>query len=168
MFQSLFRQAQAVLDRSVDHVAKRVAMAVPFIVAAGFGAAALAVWLTREYGALVANLLLAGLFCVIGLVVIAVLASRTPKTGVMPESEPAPQSEAKLSEGLTSGLSSSDRELLMSLATTVAPVAGPMVVRVLMRNLALVAVIGVILFVLTRPSAGAADAAPAADLRASP
>lgn len=164
MFQSLFRQAQDVVDRSVDHVAKLVVMAVPFLVAAGFGAAALAIWLTREYGALTANLILAGLFCVVGLILVAVFASKpSHATKSSSETEHVEAAQSPNEETVSPAFTSSEREMLMTLAKTVAPIAGPTIVRALLRNLSLVAVIGVIVYVISRPSPFQSPTATAAE-----
>ena len=50
MFRMLFRRAQATVDRAIDGLMLRVIVAIPFLIAAGFGTAALAIWLNREYG----------------------------------------------------------------------------------------------------------------------
>ena len=59
MFRMLFRRAQATVDRAIDGLMLRVIVAIPFLIAAGFGTAALAIWLNREYGPETGSLILA-------------------------------------------------------------------------------------------------------------
>ena len=50
MFQSLFRRAEVAIEHTVGHIATRALIAVPFLIAAGFGTAALSLRLNREFG----------------------------------------------------------------------------------------------------------------------
>ena len=67
MFGMLFRRAQATVDRAIDGLVTRAIVAIPFLVAGGFGTAALALRLNREFGAETASLIMAGGFVGLGL-----------------------------------------------------------------------------------------------------
>jgi hypothetical protein len=67
MFRGLINDAKAAAGSLVGKYLVRASVAVPFIVAAGFGVAALTVSLVANFGALHAYLMLAGGFTLIGL-----------------------------------------------------------------------------------------------------
>ena len=68
MFQEIANRAQRAIDTLVSKYVTRLAVAVPFVVALGFGTAAASVKLTEMYGSMLANALLAGVFATFGLV----------------------------------------------------------------------------------------------------
>ena len=153
MFGSLFRRAQATVDNAIDHVVNRVLVAIPFIVAAGFGTAALSMRLNREFGAEMGSLILAGGFVAVGLVVALIVRSRMDHPAE-PTAEDAETVDRNAEQVADPGLPNVDRELLMAALTTAAPIALPSVFRALLRNLPLVAAIAAAGFVLTRDSHG--------------
>jgi len=67
MFRGLINDAKAAAGSLVGKYLVRASVAVPFIVAAGFGVAALTVSLVASFGALHAYMMLAGGFTLIGL-----------------------------------------------------------------------------------------------------
>jgi hypothetical protein len=77
MLGSLFRRAQATVDNAIDDVVNRALVAIPFLIAAGFGTAALSMGLNREFGAETGSLILAGAFVVIGGLAALIVHSRT-------------------------------------------------------------------------------------------
>ena len=150
MFGFLFRRAQATVDRAVDNIVHRIIIAIPFLIAGGFGTAALTLWLNREYGAETASLILAGGFVALGLVAWLVF---RPRTEAAPESsgaaeEPAQASAAASTEG--PDFSNTDRELIMAALTSAAPIALPAIVRTIGRNLPLVAAVAAAAFIISR------------------
>jgi hypothetical protein len=136
MFQSLINRAQRSIDTLVSRYVARAAVAVPFIVAMGFGTAAASVKLTQVYGNLTAYTILAAAFAGIGLIAAAGIAfsgSGEPASSDEPEAEEAAQSDTE--SNLESAI---DPATVMSALTTVGPVALPHVLRLLARNLPLV------------------------------
>ncbi|MBR2536709.1 MAG: hypothetical protein IKE66_11620 [Hyphomicrobium sp.] len=161
MFAALINRAQATVDNAIGQVFNRALIAIPFILAGAFATAALAFRLVREFGPETANLMLAGLFLVVGLLSAAVFRAR-PAAATAGE-EPLPEALAGSEDATASKpLDAPDRELLMAAFTSAAPIAVPALLRTIIRNLPLVLAILSALFVLTRPSEQSAEAdAPA-------
>lgn len=152
MFSALIHRAQASVDNAIGQVINRAIIAIPFFVAAAFATAALAFRLVREFGPEAANLMLAGIFLVIG--VISAIIFRVRPTGQAAVSEQLPEALTD-SEGVETAsgpMDAPDRELLMAALTSAAPVALPALIRAILRNLPLVVAILSALFVLTRPT----------------
>ncbi len=161
MFQSLFRRAEVAIEHSVSNVITRVLIAVPFVIAAGFGIAALSVRLHQEFAADVANLIMAGLFLTLGLIVAVIYSSRSTKsipltTAATDKATANPSDQPK-----TSTFSDSDRELFLAALTSAAPLALPQLARMILRNLPILAVIAAAIFVMSRPSPSSEPMAPA-------
>lgn len=162
MFAALMNRAQATVDNAIGQVFNRALIAIPFILAGAFATAALAFRLVREFGPETANLMLAGLFLVLGLIGAAVFRTR-PAVATAAE-EPLPEALAGSEEAAHASkpLDAPDRELLLAAFTSAAPIAVPALLRTIIRNLPLVLAILSALFVLTRPSEQSAEAdAPA-------
>jgi hypothetical protein len=132
MFGSLFRRAQATVDNAVDNVVNRAIVAFPFVIAAGFGTAALSMRLNREFGAETGSLILAGAFLILGGLAALILHSQIPTE---PARETAESAEHEADEAADPALASADRELLMAALATAAPIVLPVLMRALMRNL---------------------------------
>lgn len=161
MFHALFRRAEVAIEHSIGQIAIRLLVATPFLIAAGFATAALSLRLAREYGQETANLLLAGLFLLVGLLIGIVAALQAP---AMPAPEAAAAGEGPSDHPRptdNTDLSSADRELLMAALASVAPVAIPVLAQRLLRNLPLIAAVGAAVFVMTRPTPNAGHAAAA-------
>ena len=143
MFQEITNRAQRAVDTLVSKYVTRLAVAVPFVVALGFGTAAASVKLTDMYGSMIANAVLSGVFAVFGLLTAAAIAVNQPVPELITEPagavhhEPAPRSE---SEPLLA-----NADAILAAIAAIGPTALPMVLRLLLRNLPLV--LGV--FVLT-------------------
>lgn len=161
MFAALMNRAQATVDNAIGQVFNRALIAIPFILAGAFATAALAFRLVREFGPETANLMLAGLFLVLGLVGAVVF--RTRPAVATAADEPLPEALAGSEDASsTKPLDAPDRELLMAAFTSAAPIAVPALLRTIIRNLPLVLAILSALFVLTRPAEPSAEAdAPA-------
>lgn len=156
MFGSLFRRAQATVDNAIGQIVNRAIVAIPFLVAAGFGTAAVAMRLNRELGSETGSLVLAGAFAVIGLITALVVHMKSEKPAAMgdeAEHEAAPDTATAAAEPGTSDI---DRELVMAALTTAAPIALPGLLRTLGRNLPLVAAIAAAAFVIARDNGPAA------------
>lgn len=155
MFQALFKRAENVIEQSIGQLVARIVMVVPFVVAAGFGTAALSLRLSREYGSEVSYLIMAGLFVGLGVVVAAIIAARQPATvggNASAQADDAGNGAEQSTAETAKSMSETDRELLLAALTSVAPIAVPHLARLLLRNLPLMATIAAGIYVMTRPS----------------
>ncbi len=167
MFQAIINRAQSAINDAVASAATRALMAVPFLLAAGFGVAALYLRLAREYGAETATMLMAALWTAVGLVVAAILASRRNDDDTSGASDAAYEDKrsetaasgdtAQPTTGPTLAFSGAEKDLLLAALTSAAPIAMPQLARLLLRNLPLIAVIIAAYFVLTRAPSPTAD-----------
>lgn len=147
MFQSLINRAQRSVDTLVSKYVARAAVAVPFLVAMGFGTAAASVKLSETYGSLTAYTVLAGAFAAIGLVAAAAIAISGPgATTVEAVDEPEAVAESEATEA--SLAPSIDPAMIMSALTTVGPVALPQLLKLFARNLPLVIGVVVLAYLL--------------------
>ena len=150
MFASIFQSAQTALDSAIGQLVKRLIIAVPFLIAAGFAVAYGYIKLDRAYGAEMASLVMVVSFCILGLLSLAIV-DRSPATSGTPVDETAnsdPQSEP--SEAAESTYSQADKELLFASLTSVAPLALPAVAKLVLRNLPIVLAIVSALFIFNR------------------
>jgi hypothetical protein len=152
MFGMLFKRAQATVDRAIDGLVNRAIVAIPFLVAAGFGTAALALRLNREYGPETGSLILAGGFAFLGLLAAIVMRGRSAAALEGEEiPEPAPSAAATAADAAEApDLAGADRELMMAALTSAAPIAIPALVRTIGRNLPLVAAVAAAAFIISR------------------
>jgi hypothetical protein len=79
MFASLFKRAEASVDNAIGDLGNRIVIAVPFLIALGFGAYSLSLTWTRFYGPEVGNLLVAAAFAVVGLIAAIVVKTRSSR-----------------------------------------------------------------------------------------
>lgn len=160
MFGFLFRRAQATVDRAVDGIVHRIIIAIPFLIAGGFGTAALALRLNREYGPETTSLILAGGFAALGLLAVLVFRTRSeaPLEADGASEEPSQASAAVGAEG--PDLSNNDRELIMAALTSAAPIALPALVRTVGRNLPLLAAVAAAAFIISRDGQSSAALEP--------
>jgi hypothetical protein len=149
MLGSIFRRAQATVDNAIDHAVNRALVAIPFLVAAGFGTAALSMRLNREFGAETGSLILAGGFIVVGLIVAMIVHSRSanPAEPVTEAEETAGRAADQASDP---AMANADRELLMAALTTAAPLALPALLRAVGRNLPILAAVAAAGFIMSR------------------
>lgn len=162
MFAALMNRAQATVDNAIGHAINRALIAIPFILAGAFATAALAFRLVREFGPETANLMLACLFLVVGLICAAVFRVRPAPVAASEEPLPAALSGSEDQQSAEAALESPDRELLMAAVTSAAPIAIPALLRAIIRNLPLVLAVLSAIFVLTRQEAEPDKAEPAA------
>lgn len=161
MFQAVIQRAQRAVDSTLAKLLTRAAVAVPLLIAAGFGTAALTVTLTEAYGPALSYTMMAGLFVVLGGITAAVVsANGAPKEEV---EEPAPSVVDDVAEVAAPLL---DRETLVALLTTAGPVALPGLLRLAARNLPLLVMAVIVAFFffgrsITSDKPDAASAAPA-------
>lgn len=154
MFQALFRRAQATVEITIEHAVVRMIMVVPFLIAGGFGAAALAHRLNAEFGPEVGNMIMAALFIVIGLVTVAVMSIRNPPVTTQTAADTKPLDDHPVEPAAASaGITDTDRELIAAALASLAPVAVPQILRMVVKNLPLLAAVGAAVFLVTRPTA---------------
>ena len=150
MFQSLVNRAQRSVDSLISKYVARVAVAVPFIIAMGFGTAAAAVKLTAEYGSMTAYTILAGAFSAIGLVAAVAIALLSPRPPASPEVTPeqvaAQTAEAAEEEAVADF--PVDPAMVLSTLATVGPVMMPYMLRMLARNLPLLTGLAIVAYLL--------------------
>ena len=144
MLQGLINRAQRSIDALASKYVMRVAVAVPFVIALGFGTAAAAVLLSEHYGSTTAYAILAASFAAVGLAAASAIALSGPNP-VAPAVtvEPAPLN------GDTAGTTSSfDPQTMLAALGAIGPTALPGVLRLLTRNLPLVLAVVILAFLL--------------------
>lgn len=160
MFDSLVREAQSKVDDALTGAIKRAAVGLLLVVAAGFATAALAVWINRQLGPELGNLIVALVFLVAGVIAYASLIKPAPA-----QSEPREEEivDSIVEPATASGrLSDADRELLLSAVTTGGPILLLRLIRVVLRNLPLIAALAAAIFVMSRPVETGEPSAPPA------
>lgn len=145
MFGFVFRKAQATVDSAVDQLVNGLIMAVPFLVAFGFATAALTEWLHRLLDPMIANLVLAGVFLVIGSLLAIALRSR-PKA----VEEDFAASETDEEKAQAHAFTEADRELFMATASSLGPLLLPLLMRNLSKILPIVLALAAAGFVIYR------------------
>lgn len=158
MFQAIVQRAQSAVDSTLAKLMSRAAVAVPLVIGAGFGIAALTVTLTEAYGPALSYTMMAGLFVVLGGLTAAVVAANGTT-----EAEPAPSMVDDVAEVAAPLL---DRDTLVALLSTAGPVALPGLLRLAARNLPLLVMAVIVAFFffgrsLTPGKGETAEAAPA-------
>lgn len=148
MLQELANRAQRAIDTVVSKYVSRLAVAVPFVVALGFGTAAASVKLTEMYGSMLANAVLAGVFTIIGVVTAAAiavshtapeLAAAQPVGGVAEESATQQSSNEPLLP---------NADVMLAAVGAIGPAAMPFLFRLILRNLPLVLGVLVLAYLL--------------------
>lgn len=163
MFNALFAKAQATFDSVVGQAIERVVVVIPFLVAAGFGTAAMSVWLVRELGEERGYLVMAAFFAAVGGLLAIIMLKRPTPAEVASEQTTTSEFPTESSVDGDTGVlafSGADKELLVAALTTAAPAALPGLVGLILRNVPFIAVILAFLYVLSRQSDAEADQVP--------
>lgn len=155
MFGFIVKKAQATVDNALGQVATGVMVAIPLLVAGGFGTAALLRHLDRVYGTDAAYLILACGFGVVSLVALLTMNARSRSVAAPAEASAAVVDDESPAEQL-GAVSNTDRELLLSALATAGPYALPGILRLVVRNLPLILAILAAAFVLMQPDPEAA------------
>jgi len=129
VFASLFARAEASVDSAIGDLGNRILITIPFIVALGFAAAALSIYVNRMYGAEIGNLIVAAAFVVLGGIIALVVKLRKSPAPERVEPEPNPNEEQ-----LNSAKSIFDNEQLMGIVSTAAPILLPALLRTATKN----------------------------------
>jgi hypothetical protein len=163
MFSALMDRAQEAVNNIIGQVVNRAIVAVPFVLAGAFAIAALAFRLIREFGPETGNLILAGVFLVLGVLGAFIFRVKPASETSTSASEALPDffgSEEETAPENAENMSEPDRELLMAALASAAPVALPVVLRLVLRHLPLVLAALAAMFVLSRVSSASAEPAP--------
>ncbi|MEZ5923278.1 MAG: hypothetical protein R3D57_02740 [Hyphomicrobiaceae bacterium] len=152
MLQSLITKVQRSFQSAIGDMALRMVVALPFAVGAGFGIAAGASWIYRQFGTEHGNLLLAGGFTALGLIGVLIFSLRPAATSTpepLAEDSAAGQASQAENSGLHQFFATVDGELLLSLAGTLLPLFMPRRQAVL-RAVPILAVVGLIALLIMR------------------
>ena len=139
MFQSIVNRAQRSADTLISKYVTRVAVAVPFVIAVGFGTAAASVALTEMYGTLAAHAVLAAAFVLVGLAAAAAIAvSGSSNVAADAATLSSEQPGAEHTDAPTGKTDTLDPEMLLAAIGTIGPVALPALIRIVARNVPLI------------------------------
>lgn len=144
MFASLFERAEASVDNAIGDLGNRVLITLPFIVAFGFGAASLSMFVNRTYGAEIGNLIVAAAFVALGGLIAIVVKLRKPSAPAREEEEASSDEEH-----LGAAKSIFDNEQLMGIASAAAPILLPALLRTATKNWPLVLAVAAGLYVFS-------------------
>lgn len=144
MFASLFERAEASVDNAIADLGNRILITIPFIVALGFGAASLSIYVNRTYGAEIGNLIVAAAFVVLG-GIIAIVVKLRSSSPLMDEEPEAAASE----EPVDATKSFFDNEQLIGIVSTAAPILLPALLRTATKNWPLVLAVAAGLYVFS-------------------
>lgn len=159
MFANLFQRAEATVDNAIGDLGNRVIIAIPFLVALGFASASLSLGLYRTYGAETGNLIVAGAFVVLGIIVTLVVKFRSRPTVKPSAAEAAPEDLAKDTAAQSSIF---DDETFMAMVSSAAPILIPAALKTGMKNWPLVLAALASLYVFSQ-SADAAEPPPSSN-----
>jgi hypothetical protein len=152
MFQSIIERAEASVEQAVTGLVLKIAVAIPFLIALGFFTAATTIYVNRKFDAEVGYLIMMGAFLVVGTLAAAVVSNRSGASVSTTDNSreiPAASNNASSANDAPTK-SDADREMLMATLAAVGPAAAPPLLRLLLRNLPLVAAVAAAGFVLTR------------------
>jgi len=183
VFRALINDAKSAAGAVIGKYVIRASVAVPFVIAVGFGIAALTLFLVERFGAIVGYAIMAGAFAAIGLIAAAVVSVREQEEAVADAEAEKHDTAAVASDAAAQVAAQAPLALLSALLTTpLVPGAAMGGLKMLGRNLPLVVLLGlmVLLFWPTsdeeavgsetsaEPDAAAADAGqhePSSDIR---
>jgi hypothetical protein len=155
MFQGLLRRAEQSLDQVVAKYVGRAVVAVPLLIAGGFGTAAITTKLVEMYGTVIGCSIMAAGFATLGLILMAVVGSGSPQPGAEAASESA--QAANGAEEATDDQIESDFDAsalltpeVRSFLASSAPMALPAIARGVGKNLPLILILALIGFVISR------------------
>lgn len=162
MLEGLVQPIARAVESAVARYATWAAVAVLFFIAGGFATAAITIKLTELYGALTAYSFIAGGFALLGLVV-AVIARIVLSRPAVESTQPAAAQASAEGEENTQSELPIPPDVVMAAFSSAAPVAAPLVIRSVLRNLPLLIILAVAayLFSLTGRDMQASEPATA-------
>jgi len=132
MFASLFKRAEQSVDSAIGDLGNRIIITIPFLVAMGFGAASLTLYLDRLYGSELGTLLVAIAFCLLGLIIAIVVRVRRnisdSNANASDDAAPADENAAARPQSMF------DDETVMAVLSSAAPIVVPAVIRTGLKN----------------------------------
>jgi MFS family permease len=142
MFRGLINDAKSAVSAVILRYVARASVAVPFIIAVGFGIAALTAFLVERYGAKWAYLMVAGGFLAIGIIAALVVTVKEHEEQVADAQAEQTDTASVASDVATQAAMQAPLAILGALFTTSGGAAGSLrAARVLGRNLPLVLLI---------------------------
>jgi hypothetical protein len=150
MFARLFRRAEATVDNAIGDLFNRLIIAVFFLIALAFATASLAITLNNAYGPELGNLLVAGIFCVLGIIAALILRPRTSSKAIESAADETLKAEAE--NEISPAGSIFDDETVMAVVSSAAPVIVPAMIRTGLKNWPLLLSIAAGLYVMSRPT----------------
>jgi hypothetical protein len=160
MFASLFKRAEQTVDSALGDLGNRIIITLPFLVALGFGAASLTLYLTRLYGPELGTLLVAVAFCLLGFAVAIVVRLRKYSQ----DNNSNGQEEAAAAEEsatATTQQSMFDDDTVMAVMSSAAPIIIPAILRTGLKNWPILLAAAAGLYVASRSDpTGASSSAP--------
>ncbi len=162
MWQGIVNRAQRSVDTLVTKYVTRIAVAVPFVIALGFGTAAASVKLGEVYGSMLGYAIIAATYAGVGLIAAVAIAAGGPA--------PIPATDAGNSDAAAAAVDSTAAEtstpatpeLILAALATVGPAALPAVLRLVVRNLPLLLAVVVLAYLLfSDRQSGTVDDTPA-------
>jgi len=166
MFAALFKRAEQTVDSAIGDLGNRIVIAIPFLVALGFAATSLTLYLDRMYGSELGTLMVAGAFCILGFVVALVVRLRRRQANnrqqaAAPEASLADEATPKDElAGVAGPQSLFDDETVMAVVTSAAPIVLPAILRTGMKNWPILLAAAAGLYVVSRPGSDATVAQP--------
>ena len=124
MFKSIVAQAKRAVTDTAERLLGRAVVGLLLVVAAGFATAALMIKLTEAWGAVIACLVVAGMFALIALIAAAVISASEQHAAAEPQSAAEVEAEAQGDDiaGTITSLVASDPLTMVSAAGTAAGV----------------------------------------------
>ncbi|HVX36064.1 MAG TPA: hypothetical protein VHC71_07575 [Hyphomicrobium sp.] len=151
MFAALFKRAEQSVDTAIGDLGNRIIITIPFLVALGFAAASLTLYVNRIYGPELGTLIVAGAFCVLGFVVALVVKIRrrtASPSATTSADEAAPAEEQSPAQGTQSIF---DDDAVMAVVSSAAPIVVPAMVRTGLKNWPILLAAAAGLYVASRP-----------------
>lgn len=157
MFQALFGRVEAVIQSTIDATVNRALMMLSFLVAAGLATAAIAYRLAIAYGIETSLLALAAVFALIGIAV-GVLRPVEKAEAIDATDAASGGAETAGMNGAAPGIggfggfnmSDTDREMLMGLLSSAAPMLAPRLLTTMFRNIPALIVIAIVIYAISR------------------
>ncbi len=149
MLEGLVTRAQRSVDTLISKYVTRLAVAVPFIVALGFGTAAASVKLTEDYGSTGAHAILAGAFAGIGLLAAVAIAMTGRAPGTASAESAATSTQQPNADSAGDAVGTLTPEFLLTALGAAGPAVLPPIIRLFVRNLPIVIlalILGYVLF----------------------
>lgn len=158
MFAALFKRAEQSVDSAIGDLGNRIVITIPFLVALGFAAASLTLYVNRIYGPELGNLIVAGAFCVLGLIVALVVKIRRQQANASEATSTNEAAPAEEQAATTGTQSIFDDEAVMTVVSSAAPIIIPAMVRTGLKNWPILLAAAAGLYVASRPEPNSAGA----------